>query len=138
MTNKESEEARAVAGSEGEDSWARREFAMSNIGDKRLDRRVGEIATTFYCSPSANVPGATGSQWSQAKATYRFLDNPKVTKDKILAPHKERTKERIENRKIILSIQDTSELKPLIPEPKGLEPSEISTNGGFTSIPRYW
>ena len=93
------------------DSWAQQEFAMSNLGDKRLDRRLRKIATTFCRAPNANVPNATSALWSQTKAAYRFFNNPKVTKENILAPHRERTGDRIENRKVVLSVQDSSELK---------------------------
>jgi hypothetical protein len=50
------------------------------------------------------------------KAAYRFFDNDKVTFEKILAPHIERSRERVAAQPVALLVQDTSELDVTRPE----------------------
>ena len=47
---------------------------------------------------------------AELEAAYRFFDNDKVTFDKVLAPHIERTLQRAAQEKIVLLVQDTSEM----------------------------
>ena len=50
-------------------------------------------------------------KWPETKASYRFFANEKVTKDKILDPHIQSTKDRIEKSgETVLAIQDTTYL----------------------------
>jgi hypothetical protein len=49
-------------------------------------------------------------------AAYRFFDNDKVTVERILAPHRERTIERIGGQSVVLLVQDTTELDLTRPE----------------------
>jgi len=84
-----------------------REFISADIGDKRLNLRLQKIAAAFIKHPNANIPQATGT-WAGAKATYRFFSNSKVTSEKIIQPHREATKERLNGKQIVLAVQDTS------------------------------
>jgi hypothetical protein len=79
---------------------------LADVGDHRLDKRLATIIEAFASYPQASIPQASGL-WSQAKATYRFLKNKKVTHDKILGPHQQATQGRIGQQKVVLAIQDT-------------------------------
>jgi hypothetical protein len=92
-----------------EPEWAQEEFATANIGDKRLNKRLGMIVEAFAQNPNAQIPQATG-RWPKAKAAYRFFDNKKVSVDNILEPHRNATKERAQGRRLVLAVQDTSDL----------------------------
>jgi hypothetical protein len=48
--------------------------------------------------------------WPDSKSAYRFISNPKVTPEKILQPHIDATQSRIHGQKIILAVQDTTDL----------------------------
>jgi len=109
VRDRNTQEATIPIGGEGTDNWAQQEFATSNIGDKRLDKRLRQIAKTFCRKPTANIPQATQGHWSQTKGAYRFFSNMKVTMGKIMLPHKGRTKKRIQNQNVVLSVQDTTE-----------------------------
>lgn len=87
--------------------WAEKEFIDVHLNDKRLDARLVTIAQAFNHHPQASIPQAMGD-WANSKATYRFFDNPKVTFEKILKPHKQRTRQRMANESVVLAIQDTS------------------------------
>lgn len=92
-----------------EPEWAQKEFAAANIGDRRLNKRLGMIVEAFAQNPNAQIPQATDG-WPQAKAAYRFFDNKKVSVERILEPHRDAIKERVQNRNLILAVQDTSTL----------------------------
>ena len=92
--------------------WAETELGTAELGDKRLTKRLIEVAESFSDSPDASIPKAT-INWSSAKGAYRFFDNPKVTGKKILKAHGESNKKRVEEyveSSIILAVQDTSEV----------------------------
>jgi len=88
-------------------SWAEREFISANLGDKRLNKRMIEIAKAFMNKPEAQIPQAAGN-WARAKGAYRFFDHPKVSVEKILEPHREATARRIKGQDVVLTVQDTS------------------------------
>jgi hypothetical protein len=48
--------------------------------------------------------------WSDTKAAYRFVSNPKVTAEKILEPHQLSTVSRMQAQSVVLAVQDTTEL----------------------------
>ncbi len=56
-----------------------------------------------------NIPAALGGR-AELEAAYRFFDNEKVTPEKILKPHVDATVKRCKNQKVVLCVQDTSEL----------------------------
>src|SRR5208337_2415693 len=67
------------------------------------------IIASFCAAPSASIPEAAGD-WAKTKATYRFLNNEKVTPEVILTPHHKATSARMEGQKVVLAVQDTTYL----------------------------
>ena len=59
--------------------------------------------------PILSIPAACGGR-AEWKAAYRFFDNKKVTYEKVLEPHIEKTKERMAAQKVVLLVQDTTEV----------------------------
>ena len=92
---------------QGELNWAEQEFVDAHLGDKRLEKRMIEIAKAFMEHPEAQIPQAMGN-WARTKAAYRFFDQPKVTMEKILEPHRKATSQRLKGQRVALAIQDTS------------------------------
>src|SRR5208282_2824324 len=64
---------------------------------------------------TASIPAACGGRKEMA-AAYRLFDNDKVSPEKILAPHFERTLQRIREQQVVLLVQDTTELDLTRPE----------------------
>src|SRR5690349_22729557 len=62
------------------------EYADSDFGDSRLDRRLVQLASSLSVEPDASFPVAAGSD-ATLEATYRFLNNEKVKPGVVLAPH---------------------------------------------------
>jgi hypothetical protein len=89
--------------------WPEEEFAQADLGDQRLEKRLISIVRDFYARPQASIPQACHSR-AKTKATYRFLEHPEMTMDKVLHSHYESTLERMQKEKIVLAVQDTTAL----------------------------
>lgn len=60
-------------------------------------------------SPDTTLPKQCGS-WPDLKAAYRLLSNPRVEPAAIQRPHRERTLAACNEHKVVLCVQDTSDL----------------------------
>jgi hypothetical protein len=80
-----------------------------DLGDERLDARVAVLLTSLGSRPNLSIPAACGGR-AETQAAYRFFDNPKVTFEKVLAPHARRTRERVGAQDVALLVQDTTEV----------------------------
>ncbi len=89
--------------------WAEEELGQSDMGDRRLNKRAVSIAKAFYARPQANIPQACQTR-AETKATYRFLDHPETSMEKVLASHYEATLDRIRREEVVLAVQDTTTL----------------------------
>lgn len=96
-------------------SWAKEEMASVDLGDERLDARVVMVLSALGSRPTVSIPAACGGR-AEMQAAYRFFDNDKVTFERVLKPHRERTRERIAQQKTVLLVQDTSEIDVTRPE----------------------
>lgn len=94
---------------ESESEWLKDELSSISLGDKRLNWRLQDTAEKLASHPNVSINQAC-DDWADTKATYRLFDNPKTTAEKILLPHQERTKMRMQGQKIVLAVQDTSYL----------------------------
>jgi hypothetical protein len=84
------------------------EFEGAELADNRLDRRLVQIARLVGASPSASFPAATGND-AHLEATYRFLNNERVTPAEILAPHVRQTVGRAAHVESVVVAHDTTE-----------------------------
>ena len=90
----------------------------------------------FTAKPTASIPEACDS-WSETCAAYRFLANEDVSWEAILAPHWERTRERMQAHPVVLCIQDTTELDFNGQEAEGLGPLNYEARRGMYLHPTY-
>jgi len=110
--------------------WAERELLTAGLGDERLDKRAAKLLTSLGNRPNVSIPAACGGH-AETQAAYRFFDNRKVTFQKVLAPHLQRTQERMAAQDLVLLVQDTTELdlsRPTRPV-KGAGPLDGSRRG---------
>ena len=105
------------------------ELAGANFGDRRLNRRVGEMTEAFSRNASASIPVAMGTTAGR-EASYRFLSNRRVTLGKVLEPHREATIERVRQAGKAYLISDTTEFK-FSTERDGLGIVSAPTRNGF-------
>src|SRR6188768_2262792 len=95
--------------------WVVEEMNSADLDDKRLNVRLQEVLTALAERPTASIPAACGGH-AETAAAYRFFDNAKATFERVLAPHCQRTRERIASQAVVLLIQDTTELDFTRPE----------------------
>ena len=93
--------------------WAEHEFGGAPLGDKRLSKRLVNVAHAKAQTPSRAFSGVAQGDWAATKAYYRMIDQPEgsaVNLANILQPHRERTARRMMGQKTVLCLQDGSEL----------------------------
>jgi hypothetical protein len=95
--------------------WAKEEMAAADIGDERLDARAATLLSALGSRPNLSIPAACGGL-AEMRAAYRFFDNDKVTFEKVLGPHMQRTRQRLAEQPLVLLVQDTSEMDVTRPE----------------------
>jgi len=95
--------------------WAKEEMANVDLGDERLDCRVMTVLSALGSRPTVSIPAACGGR-AEMRAAYRFFDNDKVTFEKVLEPHMERSRERVAQHQTVLLVQDTTEIDVTRPE----------------------
>lgn len=90
-------------------SWVSSEIAGCELGDARLNRRLGMILSSMGERPGQSLPTAF-QDWANTKAAYRFFSNEKVSEDKILSGHFAASSLRVQATDgPILVLQDTTE-----------------------------
>lgn len=111
-------------------NWAHYELKTTDLGDKRLNKRLIKIINDFSNKPDCSIPKATGS-WAAAKATYNFFNNERVCDKAVLSSHIKSTSKRIEQQDVVLCAQDTTSLNfTTHPDTKGL--GTLSSQGDNT------
>ncbi|CZH68699.1 Transposase for transposon Tn5 [Legionella pneumophila] len=91
------------------ENWIIEETKLADFGDKRLNKRYGDILNSFSASPTKSIPSSFKS-WKETLAAYRFFNHENVSPEEILASHRRATVDRIKNEKIVLILQDTTEI----------------------------
>ena len=93
--------------------WAAQEFGGANLGDSRLAERLVASASALGAMPGRTLSGARQGDWPAVKGYYRMIDKPDdsaLNAQAILAPHRERTVQRMMGQSIVLCIQDGTDL----------------------------
>lgn len=84
------------------------EYRAAELGDKRLAGRLLKVAMNAAAAPDASFPSAAGND-AELEATYRFLNNERVTAEAILAPHQRETIRRARASSAVVVAHDTTE-----------------------------
>jgi hypothetical protein len=88
-------------------TWSREEFAGIALGDQRLNARLLKVSEALAAQPQASINQACGG-WSATKGAYRLFQNEKSEPELILAPHQQRTRDRMAAYPVVLAVQDTT------------------------------
>ena len=89
--------------------WIEQEFGAVDLGDIRLRRRLHQVAERMWECPQGSTASACGG-WNETTGAYRLFKKESVTVDSVLAPHNSQVAERVKRERLVLDIQDTSEL----------------------------
>ena len=87
--------------------WAQTEFAFTELGDKRRNKRLVNIAEKLAANPGGTLPQAF-PDWADLKGAYRFFSTGRATFDAIMGPHLERTRASCRQPGEYLIIEDTT------------------------------
>ena len=93
--------------------WAEHEFGGARLGDVRLGKRLVQIVQRQGEAPTKSFPGAAQNDQAAVRGYYRLIDHPadsEVTPENILAPHRQRTLQRMQGQSAVLCIQDGTDL----------------------------
>ena len=91
--------------------WLDGELGNCDFRDKRLGKRFKWLAADLAGSIGDTIPTACQDWAPNTKAAYRFLSNPKVTEQDILAGHFQSTAERfLATDDAVLVLHDTTEV----------------------------
>jgi hypothetical protein len=89
--------------------WVVEELMEADFGDSRLTDRVMRLVKRLSERPEASVPAAC-CKIAEAKAAYRFWNNPAVSPQGVLEPHVKQTARRASEHPVVLVAQDTTEV----------------------------
>lgn len=117
-------------------NWAAEEFATIVLGDKRLDQRAVLLAERLGQNPFASIPAACDG-WHETQGACRFLKRPSVGWEALLQPHWDCAQQRMQAHRIVLCIQDTTELDYQGQDIDGLGPLSYEAQRGFYLHPSY-
>ena len=87
--------------------WATSVLGGATFPDHRLKLRAIEILAQKASRPGDSIPQGAGSP-AAAKATYRFLENERVSADLLWSPIHEHTARALRGVERVLAIQDTT------------------------------
>ena len=90
--------------------WAEQVAAASPLPDRRIKSRLASIIADALDSPSASIPQATGGNAAQAKATYRFYANCRVSGSSLNRGFGLETARRCLEQECVLVVHDTTTL----------------------------
>ncbi len=85
------------------------ELSGADLGDERLNRRLGLLADQLAERPDESFPRALDD--AQLEAAYRFFGNDRVSPEAILAPHFRQSARRAAERERILVVHDTTQFE---------------------------
>lgn len=110
--------------------WATEEFGTIDLGDKRLNKRAAVLVERLAEQPTASIPTACRG-WAETQAAYRFLGQEDIDWTDIMKPHWQCSAERMSQHKIVLCLQDTTELDFNGQETEGLGPLSYEAQRGM-------
>ena len=93
--------------------WVANEFGGAPLGDTRLSARLVKSVGLLAAYPGCKINASSASDSTAIAAFYRLIEMPvesEVTVGNILAPHRERSVQRIRAQRTVLAIQDGTDL----------------------------
>lgn len=99
------------------EAWVAEETAAADLGDARLNQRLGIVLNRLGDKPGISIPAASNG-WAEIQAAYRFFSNDKVSMEKILSAHEPATLERIKSHPVVLLVNDTTQLNYVVERKK--------------------
>ena len=115
---------------------AAEEFAIVELGDKRLNSRLEKLVEQLAAKPTGSIPAACGG-WGDTAAAYRMLDNERCDWREIIEAHGRRTVQRISGLAVVPYLHDTTKLDINSQTIEGLGPLSYEAQRGMYLHPTY-
>lgn len=90
--------------------WAEAQWGRVKLGDKRLNQRAVRVGSAMTASPAQSLPQQMGGDEAALDGTYRLVNHPGVSLDLLSKPHWEQTRQEAGERRVVLFVQDTTQL----------------------------
>ena len=93
--------------------WARNEFGEARLGNRQRSERLVKSASLLAEYPGQAICGNGRSDRAAVDGFYRFIEKAAehgIDVDAILAPHRERSIQRMRSQRTVLAIQDGTDL----------------------------
>ena len=90
-------------------AWATGQFGQADLGDARRELRLLRLAAGMVENAAMSLPKQFPSGAELAGA-YRFLSNPEIDPQAILAPHRARVRQQAQTHPLVLCVADDTEL----------------------------
>ena len=90
-------------------TWILNLLSYATFKDVRLVKRFGLIIESLIQRPNSSIPEANDS-WASTKGTYRFFANNRILPNEIKDTFIKYTSEKANNNKMVLIINDTTEI----------------------------
>ena len=116
--------------------WAEEEMGGAQLGDVRRSRRLVRLVERLAEQPSVSIPAACAGT-AETKAAYRLLSHDAAGWDNILAPHLNKSLQRMQAEPVVLCLQDTTELDFNGQAIEGLEPLSYEAQRGMYLYATY-
>lgn len=116
-------------------TWARTEFALSDLGHKARTTRLIKSAEKIASSPHFSTNSAFEGDPAAEKGLYRLIDSPyeEVSFSSMISGSKKSTYRRMMSEKLVLLLQDDTSLNYTSkPETKGLGPISKNQTGAVS------
>jgi hypothetical protein len=85
------------------------ELSEAELGDERLNRRLGQLADQLAKRPGASFPKALDD--AELEAAYRFFGNDRVQPEEIIAPHFRQSARRAAEHAHVIVAHDTTQFE---------------------------
>jgi hypothetical protein len=89
--------------------WAAEQWGGVRLGDARLERRTVQMGAAMAEHPAQSLPQQMGDP-AVLKGAYTLLNHPRVTLEGLSRPHWELTRQAAGQHRVVLFVQDTTEL----------------------------
>jgi hypothetical protein len=87
--------------------WAEQTFDACDLGDRRRNKRLIQVARKVALHPAGSFPDQM-DDWAELKATYRLFDCDAVTLESVASPHWNQTRQGTSGQTLVIC--DTTEL----------------------------
>lgn len=105
----------------GGQMWAKQQFGQAKLGDQRRTERVVKSVGRMVEKPQASIPNQM-KIWKDTKPLYEVLKKPAVTHEELMKPHWQNTRQQARQERVVLIVQDGSQIDYTGHQVEGLGP----------------